>query len=171
VQVKNANYWIENLGMIPHPEGGYYFSSFKSEQTMFRHDIAGVSSSERQLWSSIYLLLTEDDYLAFHRVRSEEVWYYHYGSPVKIHMISPDGDLYTETLGLDIANGEKLQARIPKNFIMAAERMDEQFSIFGIMVSPGFDFDDIKLYDKDELFRLHPEHKDLIDRLSMETYY
>lgn len=169
--MKDANFWIEKLGMIPHPEGGYYFSSFKSEQTMFRHDIAGVSSSERKMWSSIYLLLTEDDYLAFHRVRSEEVWYYHQGSPVKIHMISPEGELFTEVLGINIEDGEKLQVRIPRNFIMAAERVEEAFSMFGIMVSPGFDFDDIKLYDRDELIGLFPMHKELIERLSMETFY
>ncbi len=169
--MKDANYWIEKLGMIPHPEGGYYFSSFKSEQTMFRHDIAGVSSSERNLWSSIYLLLTEDDFLAFHRVRSEEVWYYHHGSSVKIHMISPDGEIFVEKLGLDIANGEKLQVKIPRNYIMAAERIEKNFSMFGIMVSPGFDFDDIKLYDQDELVGLFPMHKEIIEKLSMETFY
>lgn len=169
--MKDSNYWIEKLGMIHHPEGGYYFSSFKSEQTMFRHDIAGVASSERKLWSSIYLLLTEEDYLAFHRVRSEEVWYFHHGSSVKIYMISPEGELFVETLGLDIASGEKLQVRIPKNYVMAAERVENSYSIFGIMVSPGFDFDDIKLYDRDELVGLFPVHKELIERLSMESFY
>ena len=169
--MKDSNYWIEKLGMIPHPEGGYYFSSYKSEQTMFRHDIAGVASSERKLWSSIYLLLTEEDHLAFHRVRSEEVWYFHHGSSVKIYMISPEGELFVETLGLDIASGEKLQVRIPKNYVMAAERIEDSYSIFGIMVSPGFDFDDIKIYDRDELIGLFPLHKDLIERLSMESFY
>lgn len=169
--MKDAKFWIDQLGMIPHPEGGYYYSSYKSEQTMFRHDIAGVASSERQLWSSIYLLLSEDDYLAFHRVRSEEVWYYHYGSSVVIHMISPEGELITEKLGTDLRNGEKLQVRIPRNYIMAAERLEDTYSIFGIMVSPGFDFDDIKIYDRDELTALFPMHKELIEGLTLESFY
>ncbi len=169
--MKDANYWIEKLGMIPHPEGGYYYSSYTSEQSMFRHDIAGVSSSERKLWSSIYLMLTEDDFTAFHRVRSEEVWYYHYGSSVKIYMISPEGELTTAVLGLDIENGEKMQVRVPKSHIMAAERTSEECSMIGIMVSPGFDFDDIKIYDCDELIQLYPAYEELINRLCIPSFY
>jgi hypothetical protein len=169
--MKDSNYWIEKLGMIPHPEGGYYHSSYKSSQTMFRHDIAGVSSSERNLWSSIYLLLTEEDFTSFHRVRSEEVWYYHHGSSVKIYMISPEGDLTTAKLGLDLDQNEKMQVLIPKNYIIAAERIEDTHAMIGIMVSPGFDFDDIKIYDKDELTNLFPMHEEIISRLCMESFY
>ncbi len=166
-----AQYWINKLDMIPHPEGGWYHSSYTSDQTMFRHDIAGVSSSERKLWSSIYLLLESDDFTAFHRVRSEEVWYYHCGAPVKIYMISPDGDLIVEELGLDIDKGQRPQILIPKNYALGAERMDQAFSMVGVMVSPGFDFDDIKIYDRDELLAMHPQHKALIERLTIESFY
>ena len=72
-----ANDWIDRLELILHPEGGYF------KETM-RGDGKGRAS-----FSSIYFLLTQHDISHFHRIDADEVWYYHAGQTLKIHMITP----------------------------------------------------------------------------------
>lgn len=46
--MKTAEYYIEELEMLPHVEGGYFKESFLSEHSY---------NSEKKLWISIYFLL------------------------------------------------------------------------------------------------------------------
>ncbi len=45
----------------------------------------------------------------FHRLKSDEMWYYHGGSPLDIYMITPQGELKVEKLGLNVGAGENLK--------------------------------------------------------------
>ena len=88
----NAQYWIDQLQMTPHPEGGYFKESI-------RH---GSTNSTRAAFSSIYFLLTSNDISHFHRIDADEVWYYHAGESLTIHMIMPDGKYEAVQLGTNI---------------------------------------------------------------------
>ena len=57
----NAQYWIDQLQMTPHPEGGYFKESI-------RH---GSMNSTRAAFSSIYFLLTSNDISHFHRIDAD----------------------------------------------------------------------------------------------------
>ena len=88
----NAQYWIDQLQMTPHPEGGYFKESIRQ----------GSSNSIRAAFSSIYFLLTPNDISHFHRIDADEVWYYHAGQSLTIHMIMPDGKYEAVQLGTNI---------------------------------------------------------------------
>ncbi len=135
-QIKHdADYYITQLDLSPHPEGGHYKSSFSSTQQI------DVSGNERKLFTSIYFLLKSGEISHFHRLKSDEVWYYHAGSPLIVHVIDDNGYYYELKLGLDFENGEVPQAVVPKNSIFGSSIVeDETFSLVGCMVSPGFDF-------------------------------
>ena len=47
---------------------------------------------KRLLYTSIYFLLTSNDVSHFHRLQSDELWYYHGGSPLSVHMIDENGE-------------------------------------------------------------------------------
>ena len=68
--------------------------------------------TERRL--AVFILLTDDNISHFHRIDADEVWYYHAGDSLTIHMINPDGTYTTATLGTDIQNGDVLQYVVPK---------------------------------------------------------
>jgi predicted cupin superfamily sugar epimerase len=69
----NAAYWINKLNLQPHPEGGFYKEVFRSEIEVR----AACSDKVNQAITSIYYLLEGNDYSGFHRLKSDEIWYFH----------------------------------------------------------------------------------------------
>jgi len=164
--MNTAQYWIEQLDMVAHPEGGYYKESFKAEEEIKSADIAENSDGNRHLWTSIYFLIEKGDASHFHRLKSDEMWYYHGGSPLDIYMITPQGELKVEKLGLNIGAGEKPQILVPKNTIFGSALDDNPFSLVGCMVSPGFDFRDFELFERKHLLEEYPEYGQVISKLT-----
>ncbi|GGA39075.1 cupin domain-containing protein [Psychrobacillus lasiicapitis] len=160
---KDADYYIQHLGLEAHPEGGYYKSTFASEKT---YDAFGKT---RKQYTSIYFLLGEGDVSHFHRLKSDELWYFHGGSSLIVHVINEEGDYVEHKLGLDIANGESPQVLVPRNSIFGSSVVATgKFSLVGCMVSPGFDFEDFELFTQSELLEKYPQHELIIRKMAYE---
>ncbi|HDK7167882.1 TPA: cupin domain-containing protein [Clostridium botulinum] len=164
--MKDANYFIEKLDMTAHPEGGYYKESFISAENITDSDLTTTFDDKRILWTSIYFLLRNGEVSNFHRLKSDEMWYYHSGSPLTIYMITPEGELITEQLGLDIEKGEKPQVLVPKNYIFGSAMNNKGYALVGCMVSPGFEFRDFELFERDTLLNIYPKYKETIEKLT-----
>ncbi|MHB9941408.1 cupin [Clostridium sporogenes] len=164
--MKDANYFIEKLDMTAHPEGGYYKESFISAENITDSDLTTTFEDKRILWTSIYFLLRNGEVSNFHRLKSDEMWYYHSGSPLTIYMITPEGESITEQLGLDIEKGEKPQVLVPKNYIFGSAMNNKGYALVGCMVSPGFEFRDFELFERDTLLNLYPKYKETIEKLT-----
>ena len=162
----SSQYFIDTLNMEPHPEGGFYKSSFDSCENISSNDLKTSFEGERILWTSIYFLLRDGEISSFHRLKSDEMWYYHAGSPLTIYMISPEGELTTKQLGLNIKNGETPQFLVPKNYIFGSAMNNSGYSLVGCMVSPGFDFKDFEILKRDVLLNKYSQHKDTIIKLT-----
>ncbi|HYK74110.1 MAG TPA: cupin domain-containing protein [Pseudoneobacillus sp.] len=160
---KNAQYWITNLGLSPHPEGGFYKSTYAS-------DVLIPGKSERKLFTSIYFLLSSNDISHFHRLKSDELWYYHGGSSLTVHLIDESGEYKELKLGLNLEKGEVPQVLVPKNTIFGSSVHDEDsFSLVGCMVSPGFDFEDFELFEQEELLKMYPQHEEIIKKMAYKS--
>tara|TARA_X000000368_G_C22975122_1_gene687295 strand:- start:361 stop:855 length:495 start_codon:yes stop_codon:yes gene_type:complete len=163
--MKKALYWIKNLEMLKHPEGGYFRETYRSEKVF---NPTGFPD-KRNLATSIYFLLEKNNVSHFHRIKSDEIWYYHAGSPLTVYVIYPNGKLNKLNIGPNIENGEVLQAVVPANTIFGSTCTNE-YSLVGCMVSPGFDFNDFELFPTSKLLDLYPQHKTIIKILSKEIY-
>ncbi|SFD36610.1 cupin domain-containing protein [Clostridium uliginosum] len=161
-----ADYFVKNLNMIPHPEGGFYKESFVSRENISDRGLNVESEESRKLWSSIYFLLRDGEVSNFHRLKSDEMWYYHSGSSLTIYMINPEGELITEELGLNIEKGEKAQILVPKDYIFGSAMNNEGYALVGCMVFPGFEFKDFELFERDYLVEKYPNHKKVILKLT-----
>ena len=157
--MKNAEYYIKNLEMIPHVEGGYFKESFLSEDNV---------RENKKLWSSIYFLLRTGEVSNFHRLKSDELWYYHDGEALTIYMITPEGDFITKQLGTDIENGESPQVLVPKGYIFGSAMNKEGFSLVGCMVAPACEYEEFELFEREYLLNLYPKYKDIILKLTRE---
>lgn len=154
---------IEALQLQRHPEGGFYRSTLRAEATL------PLERGERPLYTSIYFLLRSQDISHFHRLQSDEIWYYHGGSALTIHMIHPDGVYEKKKLGLEILNGEQPQIVVRKNTIFGSSvEQEDTYGLVGCMVAPGFDFADFELFTQAKLLAAYPQHKAVIKKMTYE---
>jgi predicted cupin superfamily sugar epimerase len=155
---KEVENLIQKLGLEPHPEGGFFKETYRSEEMIM------TAHGERHLSTAIYFLLTKNNFSAFHRIRSDETWHFHEGDPLVIHEIKPNGEYLAHRLG-HIEKGAIPQLTIQSNSWFASE-LDEggSYGLVSCTVSPGFDFRDFELADK-TLLQEWPEYTALLDRL------
>jgi uncharacterized protein len=162
----SAKQWIELLGLIPHPEGGWYKEVYRSHGRIPANALAELSEA-RSFSTSIYFLLEGTGFSAFHKIRSDEIWHFYDGSPALISSISPEGNLKQDILGKDYRNKESLQVVIPAGWWFAAKVINSgSFVLAGCTVAPGFDYSDFELGNKAELIIKYPQHRDFISQLS-----
>ena len=152
-----AEDYIAGLGMQAHVEGGYCRELFQSDQR----------AGERPLASSIYYLLKAGQVSKLHRLKSDEMWFYHCGTSLLVHQFDETGTLITSRLGVAVDCGELPQLLVARNRIFGAELAENRgFCLVSCVVAPGFDYRDFELLSARELLRLYPQHADMIRRLN-----
>ena len=155
-----SKYWIEQLQLRAHPEGGYYKEVYRSTRVFKPSEIG----QERNYATSIYFLIEAGNASHFHSIQQDELWYYHAGDPLSVFILSEDGALNEIKIGPRIDQGQTLQSLIPAGAIFGSKSSGE-YSLVGCMVSPGFDFDDFKLYTQSELLERFPNQDEIIKEL------
>ena len=165
----SARYWIDKLGLIAHPEGGYYRETYRSEVSIAREALPPQFTGARLVSTAIYFLLEGENFSAFHRLRSDELWHFYTGSSITVHVIEPDRG-YTEIqVGGNPDAGDVLQAAVKAGRWFASRVRDPQsFALAGCTVAPGFDFSDFELGRRAELVRQYPQHRKLIEQLTRQ---
>ncbi|MDJ0645604.1 MAG: cupin domain-containing protein [Flavobacteriaceae bacterium] len=158
---------IKQLNLQPHPEGGYFKETYRSEGEITIDNLETSYSGKRNYSTCIYFLLTSNSFSAFHRIHQDEVWHFYKGSPILLHLISKKGDYSNITIGADLTSNQVPQFVVPGGFWFAAEVMDtDSFSLVGCTVAPGFHFDDFELLERDELISKYPQHQEIITKLT-----
>jgi hypothetical protein len=164
---RDARYWIEKLGLEPHPEGGYFRQSYKAELELAKEALPAGFTGPRAASTAIYFLLEGENFSAFHRLRSDEVWHFYAGDPLVVHGIEPDGKYFSILLGRDLEAGQVLQAVVPAGCWFASHVADwKSFAVVGCTVAPGFEFEDFEMGQRKELAATYPQHGGLIERLT-----
>ena len=163
----NARRWIEKLRLEAHPEGGYFRQTYRSEVMIAREALPAGFGGARAASTAIYFLLEGENFSAFHRLRSDEVWHFYAGSPLVVEVIDPVGARSTILLGEDPDVGQAFQAVVRAGCWFASHVADwKGWSLVGCTVAPGFDFDDFETARREELVRQFPQHRELIERLT-----
>ncbi|WP_422080814.1 cupin domain-containing protein [Ulvibacterium sp.] len=158
---------IQSLGLKPHPEGGYFKETYRSEGTIDPKNLGDAYSGSRNYATGIYFLLTSKTFSAFHKIQQDEIWHFYKGSPIQLHMISPNGDYSNVRIGNDFKKGERPQFTVPGAYWFAAETFNKgAYSLMGCTVSPGFDFEDFVLADRQSLLSQFPQHNEIISRFT-----
>ena len=161
-----AQSYIQALQMQPHPEGGFFRESYRSEQTMAL-STPGGAALQRNVCTAIYFLLEAGNFSAFHRIKSDEIWHFYAGQALEVLELLPSGELRCTRLGPDILRGELPQYVVPANTWFASRVADGgTFSLVGCTVAPGFDFADFRLARREELLEIFPQHRQIITELT-----
>jgi len=171
---KDAQYWINHLALSPHPEGGYYRATYNSGLTIARSALPSSYQGDRSASTAIYFLLDRENFSAFHRIASDELWHFYAGAPLLVHVIGESGEYSRIPLGSDPEAGEELQAVVKAGCWFASHLRDSHlrettsFALVGCTVAPGFDFEDFELAKGKEMARRYPKHRQLIEKLTRD---
>ena len=167
VMIKDASYWIEKLHLSRHPEGGYFRQTFHSKESLGKEHLPERFRGARVFSTAIYYLLPGNEVSRFHRLKADEVWHFHAGSALTLYVIDQSGSLTQRKLGGDPERGETFQVAIEAGCWFGALVDDPQsYSLVGCTVSPGFDYDDFELADRESLSESYPEHRWIIAKLA-----
>lgn len=161
-----ANKIVAKLEMLSHPEGGFYKEVYRSEGLILKEGLDGFTGN-RNFCTSIYFLLTCDNFSAFHRIKQDEVWHFYKGSPLYVHVIDQDGNYVRHEIGMDLENNLEPQLTVPSGCWFASSVKNENdYSFVGCTVAPGFDFEDFEMAERNQLIAEFPQHKEVIESLT-----
>lgn len=183
-KIAAADELIKTLNLSAHVEGGYYSQVYKSTGCCM------VDGVRRATATSIYFLLKSGQISRMHSLKSDELWYFHLGSPLKMTMISQEGALSEQILGSDVQAGQRPQLFVPAGNVFGAEMLggegefasttttidlckhasEERFALVSCMVTPGFEYEDLTIESAADLKEKFPQHAAVIERLSTLTF-
>ncbi|WP_075590374.1 cupin domain-containing protein [Labilibacter marinus] len=162
---EKAQHYINSLELDKHPEGGWFKEVYRSNMKLDISSMNSDFSGDRDALTSIHYLLVNEEISSFHKIKSPEVWYFHDGMPLIIHMIDEKGNYNHIELSEEM-NG-KLQYTVEPNIWFSAEIKEGcGYTLVSCAVAPGFDFEDFEIGKRDELVQQFPSQKDIIRRLT-----
>ena len=134
------------LGLEPHPEGGWYRRTWTSDVTV---DVVAPDGRVRTRPTAtlILFLLPPGEFSAWHRVTSAETWIWNGLAPVTLELggtgESPS-QVTSHVLGANVPAGEEVQVTIAANTWQRTLPTASDV-LASCVVSPGFDFADFSL--------------------------
>jgi predicted cupin superfamily sugar epimerase len=129
---------IRLLDLAPHPEGGFYRQTFRDT----------LEHEGRPASTAIYFLLKGEAPSHWHRIDAIEIWLHHAGAPLRLSLSEDGTDSQAQTLGPDIAGGERPQGIVPRGWWQAAASLGD-WSLVSCTVAPGFRFEGFELAPPD----------------------
>ncbi|NQX93542.1 MAG: cupin domain-containing protein [Erythrobacter sp.] len=132
---------VEQLGLSPHPEGGWYRETWRGP----------ARADGRAGGTAIHFLLKAGERSHWHTVDAEEMWLWQGGDPLTLRLAASEaGPIEDTVLGSDVAAGEALQGLVPTGHWQAAEALPPDqgvhgYSLVSCVVVPGFDFAGFRL--------------------------
>ncbi|WRH67061.1 MAG: cupin domain-containing protein [Planktothrix sp. GU0601_MAG3] len=70
---------IEKYQLIPHPEGGYFRETYRSDGVIPHSALPGNFKGDRNYCTGIYFLLPQGTKSCLHRIQSDEMWHFYLG--------------------------------------------------------------------------------------------
>ena len=161
-----AQQLIAHYQLQAHPEGGFYSRTYASDELIPAHALPQRFTGDRFFSTAIYFLLEGNQFSAFHRIKSDELWHFYTGVGLHIYVIYPDGRGEVLKLGNDVAKGYNFQQVVKAGCWFASKPVNNNgFSFVGCTVAPGFDFADFEMAEEEMLLNAYPQHQEWIEML------
>ncbi len=158
--------WIQALGLEPHPEGGFFKVTYRSEITAGKENLPDNFSGERVLGGSIYYLLIGNDFSALHTLQQDELWAFHDGTGLILDLLDGEGNHTQKSLGNNPASGDQPQVLVPAGALFGASVRNGGFALVSCITIPGFDYADWDMPARKTLLEAYPQHGELVTKLT-----
>jgi predicted cupin superfamily sugar epimerase len=172
------------LSLEPHREGGFFRETYRSARQV------QTEVGPRATSTVILYLLTIENPSRFHRLRFDEIWCFHAGAPAEMVRLAPHGKaeraLTWQVIGRDnpqllVSGGHWLASRVvtagqadwgegwaPERRWTADRRANPEarWTLVSCIVTPGFEYGDFELADRDALLAAFPQARRVIQALT-----
>jgi predicted cupin superfamily sugar epimerase len=161
---------IERLKLVPlTTEGGHFRETYRSEVSIPAAALPGGYSSDRNVSTAIYYLLTPDTFSAIHTVKSDEEFHFYAGDAVEMLQLWPDDTARQVIISNNLAADHEPQL-VPAGVWQGCRLVPGgKWALMGCTVAPGFDYADFALANRAELIASHPAHAYMIKSLTNTT--
>ncbi len=135
---------IDRLQLQPHPEGGFYRETWRSDLYLPQSILPAEYPGDRSAGTAILFLLPTGHASQWHRVRSAELWFHQAGDPLELVIAETlDGATQIIHLGRDYL----FQSVVPQHHWQKARPIAGAagYVLVACVVVPGFDFADFEL--------------------------
>lgn len=142
--MSNIEELIQTHHLLPHPEGGFYKETYRSEFS-----------------TGIFYLLIKGQKSSFHRIKSDEMWHFYGGNSLVVVEITAEGLIKETRLDKNnvqyvVGAGIWFGAYLPEG---------SEYAFVGCTVAPAFHFEDFEMGKKDVLLATYPRCSLMIDKL------
>jgi len=145
---------IAKLDLRPLPrEGGWFRQTWTAPP---------VAAGERPAGTAIYFLITPENFSAFHRLATDEVWHFYAGDPVELVELDPQtGAKQRVQLGAEVL-GDAVPQHVVRQGIWQGARLApgvepiRGWALLGCTLAPGWDEADFMLGNRTELLAQFP---------------
>ena len=163
-----AETMVKELGLVPHPEGGFFLETYRSGSTPMssqgqtdlnvpaddlvatnRTDSRPDRDGRRNALTSIYWMATgSSPNLKLVVNLSDHVHYYHGGEPFELILVDPQAKKAQKViLGGNVLAGHKFQVSVKGGVwkcgrLLTESSSKDAYCLIGEAVAPGFDFYD-----------------------------
>jgi uncharacterized protein len=143
----------EALRLEPHPEGGWFRQTWRAPVDFQPAGYPGPRAAA----TGIFFLLAPGEVSQWHVVRSDELWLWQGGGPLRLRIApalpgpeplggaGPGPDVTEVLLGSDLDAGEQLQGLVPAGHWQTAAPAGTEPTLVTCIVAPGFDYADWRL--------------------------
>jgi predicted cupin superfamily sugar epimerase len=157
---------VGRLGLMPHPEGGYYREIRPGEEDTFPWHLDRPS---REV-GLVYFLLDGRDFFPFHHQGFEETWHLYWGGPLEFHLLNRQGEHRMLPLAHDQGAGHGSRLRVYPNTHRAMRLAPAAEWALAVCVRPpNHSFASIEPATRGELLLTYPGHEPIIRQLSREV--
>ena len=151
---------VQTLGLLPHPEGGFYRETHRAALQV---EFGGTA---RAASTSIYYLLHGPGVSRLHRIDADEGWHWHGGVGLRVHVFDKTGYRALD-LGMDFESDQRPHQTVPAGAWFGAEVIGGQgYALVSCTVAPGFDFAHFELAERKAALAQWPAHEALIKKLT-----
>ena len=120
----------------------------------------------RSAYTHLYYLLKQGEKSKLHRLKTDELWHFYSGDPITIIDISPDGILKEKVLG-PLFPEQRCEYLFPKGHWFGAYlNPKSEWAFLGCTVSPGFEYADFEVGNREQLISQYPKFKEHIIKLT-----
>lgn len=159
-----ADELIEMLKLEPLPEEGGFFRETYRAKGVIPKEALPRHGGERGYSTLIFYLVTPEDFSGLHRVKSDEIFHFYRGDPVKMIQIDVAGVLREVVLGSSFEDGHQLQTVVPHRTWQGTRLIEGgKWALMGCTVAPGFEFEDFETKTRAELIEDFPQYREVIE--------